>query len=145
MIRILLALSVSLAQGTPARIVIYAPTQSDAQRWTAIECDGARLAEIRRGFLFVVELPPGRHACAARDGVPFLFETVPGELVHLRLDWKHHVGRAPVPVLAKAAQGPREVRLLSYLPKKRPRHRAVLTDDPRDPSGDTLRPRHTER
>lgn len=54
-------------------------------KWVDIACDEETVAKVKAGRFFVMNLPPGRHALSAREGIPVFMETRSGEKSFLRL------------------------------------------------------------
>lgn len=63
-----------LAAENPAKIVVYLPWDSPQHRRLTISFDGARVAEVQAGRVFVINAEPGRHVLIAGDGIPATVE-----------------------------------------------------------------------
>jgi hypothetical protein len=111
-----------------------------------VACDGERIAEVKQGFFFAVNLPPGRHSLSLADGVPVSVDLRLGEEAFVRVDWNHDVRRRPIPVLNSvvAERAKREMRLLSYVDAKRIHAAADSGSDPRSPEKPQLKAREPE-
>ena len=116
------------------RIYVYAQRETPARSWLRITCGGEAVAELKRGFLFVIAVSPGQHTLGVGSGVPaFVNVDARGE-AFVRLDWNHQVGRPPIPVLSAVQpdQGRKEIKYLSYLRAERALSDSVLQKDPRE-------------
>ena len=124
-------------------VYIYAQRDTPASKWLPITIDGAPAAELRRGTCFALQLPPGRHSISTPSGVPLSIELAPTEPVHLRLDWNHHLNRAPIPVLSRVprSRAEQEMMFLSYIPANKIHSTAVPKSDPRPPAQPAFQPR----
>jgi hypothetical protein len=116
-----------------SRVFVYAQRETPARTWTPVGCDGENIAEIKRGFFFSVNLPPGRHLLSLKDGVPVSIDVRPGVETFVRVDWNYDVRRSPIPVLSSVAEerATKEMRFLSYVETKRIHSLAVSKADPR--------------
>ncbi len=117
------------------RIYVYAPRETAARSWLGITCGGLVVAELRRGILFAIDVPPGRQTLSTEEGVPISVELRAGEEAFVRLDWNYEVGRPPIPVLSvvPSKQARRQMQYLSYISGKHVRSRLVSKTDPREP------------
>ena len=122
----------SLSAEEPARVYVYAQSQSEANRWLSVFCDGAVVAELKRGTFFAITLPSGRHAFTVKDGVPIVLEASAGQDAFIRLNWNHALNRPPIPVLAQVPQDKArtEMRLLGYISANRIHSDRVAKADP---------------
>lgn len=59
-----------------ARVFVYSQRETPARSWKTIACDGERIAEVKRGFFFAVNVRPGRHSLSLVDGVPISVEGI---------------------------------------------------------------------
>ena len=77
------------------RIYVYAQRETAARSWLPITCGGVVVAQLKRGMLFAINVPPGRHTLSVEAGLPAFVDVHSGEDVFVRLDWNYEVGRAP--------------------------------------------------
>jgi hypothetical protein len=119
----------------PGRIYVYAQRQTAARSWLPISCDGAVVAELKRGTLFAMNVPPGRHTLSTETGVPAFVDVHSGEESFVRLDWSFEVGRSAIPVLntVRPDQARKEMRFLSYIRANKVHASLVPRTDPREP------------
>ena len=139
---ILTAVALLPAQDS-GRVYVYAQRLTEAGAWLRVSCGGSVVAELKQGYLFALNLPPGRHALTAGDGVPLSVEVPAGREVFVRLDWSYQVGRRPIPVFSAVPPEParKQMLYLSYIPAKKALSRSVPPADPRDPVPPQLKTR----
>lgn len=125
------------------RVFVYSQRETPARSWMPIVCDGMRVADVKRGFFFVVNVSPGRHSLSVTDGVPVSVEASSGKEVFVRVDWNHELGRSPIPVLSRVEmeRAKKEMRFLSYVDDKRIHSDAVPLRDPRPAENPSLKVR----
>lgn len=125
---------------------MYSQRETPARSWLPIACDGERIAELKRGFFFAVNLPPGGHSLSLRDGVPVSFEVRPAGETFVRLNWSHDVRRSPIPVLGLVPEeiANKEMRFLSYIEVKNIHSTAVSREDPRPANTPRLKTRDSK-
>jgi hypothetical protein len=111
-----------------------------------IVCDGERIAEVKRGLFFAVNVRPGRHSLSLAEGVPISIEVRSGAQAFVRLDWNHDVRRPPIPALTSVVEqrAMREMRFLTYVDSKRIHSTVVPGVDPRPPENPQLRTREPQ-
>jgi hypothetical protein len=126
-----------------SRVFVYSQRETPARSWMTVLCDGERIADVRRGFFFIVNVRPGRHSLSLADGVPVSVEVRSGGEVFVRIDWSHDVRRQPIPVFNSVVEerAKREMRFLSYVEAKRIHSTAVAGADPRPPDNPQLKTR----
>jgi hypothetical protein len=119
--------------GNAARVFVYSQRETPARSWLPVVCDGVSVADLKRGFFFVVNVSAGRHSLSLLDGVPVSVEIHSGDEAFVRLDWHYDVRRAPIPILAviSAERAANEMRFLSYIDAKRIHSTTVPSSDPR--------------
>jgi len=129
-----------------SRVFVYSQRETPARLWMTIVCDGERIAEVKRGVFFAVNVRPGRHSLSLADGVPLSVKVRSGEEAFVRIDWSHDVRRPPIPVLNSVVEesAKREMRFLSYVDAKRIHSTAVPAVDPRQPENLRLKTREPE-
>lgn len=102
-------------------VFVYAQRETPAKSWLPVICDGGPAAQIRRGYFFAIDLAPGRHWLAPRDGVPVSIDVRPDAEMFVRLNWSHDLRRSPIPALGvvPAETAILEMRFLRYVDTKR--------------------------
>lgn len=134
--------------GDASRVYVYSQRLTDARSWLPVSCDGAVVAEIRRGYFFALEVAPGLHTLIVADGVPVPVRVASGEEKYVRLDWPRQAGRPAIPVLSAVPRdrARSEMKFLSYVEPGRIRAASVARSDPRQPEEQQLkRRREAER
>jgi hypothetical protein len=71
--------------GPVGEIYVYTNWESPERKWVDIACDVEIVAKVKAGRFFVMDLPPGRHAVSAGDGMPVFVEARSGEKSFLRV------------------------------------------------------------
>ena len=129
-----------------SRVFVYSQRDTPARSWMTIVCDGERIAEVKRGFFFALNVRPGRHSLSLADGVPISVEVRSGGQAFVRIDWNHDVRRPPIPVLNRVVEerAMREMRFLTYVDTKRIHSAFVPGVDPRPPESPQLRTREPQ-
>ncbi|HVX65789.1 MAG TPA: hypothetical protein VHA11_04260 [Bryobacteraceae bacterium] len=133
---ILMAVPFSAQAGAVGRIYVYAQRPTPARSWLPIFCGGAVVAEMKRGTVVAINVPPGRHTLSTQTGVPVSVEVRSGEESFVRLDWHFEEGHAPIPVLSvvSSERARREMKYLSYIDATRVLSASVPKTDPREPA-----------
>jgi hypothetical protein len=144
---LILAAAALLPPLESGRVYVYAQRLTEAGSWLPVACGGSVVAELKQGYLFALNLPPGRHVLTAGDGVPLSVEIPAGQEVFVRLDWNYQVGRRPIPVFSAVPpeQARKQMVYLSYIPPKKALSRSVPATDPRDPAPPQLKTREASR
>jgi hypothetical protein len=136
MTAIALAVPLTTQAEDSGRIYIYAQRLTAARSWIPISCGGVVVAELKRGMLFAINVPPGRHTLSTETGVPAFVDVHSGEEVFVRLDWDFGLGRDPIPVLNAVPpdRARKEMTYLSYISAKKVLSSSAPKTDPREPA-----------
>ena len=116
-----------------AQIYVYANWESQERRWLDIACDNEIVAKVKAGRFFVMNLPPGRHAVSAGDGIPMFVEARSGEKSFLRVS-REVDGQTVMLVLTKidSTEAGKEMVHLAYIDAAKALSNSVPKEDPRD-------------
>jgi hypothetical protein len=117
------------------RIFVYAQWEAPVRSWNPIFCDGVVVAKIKRGTFFALNVTPGRHLLARKNGAPTIVNMKAGTEMFVRLDQQVRVGEPTVQVLDTVPQvvAPKEMRFLVYIDAKQVLSPSVSKADPRPP------------
>lgn len=115
------------------QIYVYSKWESPERKWVNIACDDEIVAKVKAGRFFVMNLPPGRHAVSAGDGIPVFVEARSGEKSFLRMG-REVDGQTVMLVLTKmdSAEAGKEMVHLAYIDVSKALSSSVLKKDPRD-------------
>jgi len=121
--------------GELVRIYVYVQQETPARSWFPVSCDGAVVAEIKRGRFFAVNVAPGRHMLSEEKGVPTFVDARSGRDSFIRLNWHIEVGQRPIPVweIVDAASAFRDMLTLTYIDAAKALSKSVPKKDPRGP------------
>lgn len=145
-----LALLTICAQSSHAddqsRVFVYAHWGMPPKSWTPVSCDGEKMAEIKQGFFFAINLSPGRHVLSLKDGVPVPIDVHAGTDVFVTLGQHQEWNQSPVLVLSTVDEetATKGLRFASYIEKKRIHSDTVPKSDPRPPAVPQLRIRQPQ-
>jgi hypothetical protein len=115
------------------QIYVYANWELPEHKWVEIVRDDETVAKVKAGRFFVINVPPGRHAVSARDGIPVFVEVRSDEKSFLRLD-REVDGQTVMLVLTKmnSIEAGKEIVHLTYIDASKALSNSVLKEDPRD-------------
>jgi len=118
-----------------ARIYVYVQQETPARSWFPVSCDGAVVAEIKRGKFFAIIVTPGRHMLSEEKGVPSFVDARAGRDSFIRLNWHIEVGQSAIPVWESVAPSSarRDMLDLTYIDVGRVLSKSVPKKDPRGP------------
>jgi hypothetical protein len=121
--------------GELVRIYVYVQQETPARSWFPVSCDGAVVAEIKRGRFFAVNVAPGRHMLSEEKGVPTFVDARSGRDSFIRLNWHIEVGQRPIPVweIVDAASAYGDMLTLTYIDAAKALSKSVPKKDPRGP------------
>jgi hypothetical protein len=141
-----LVLSCVLASEDTARIYVYSQWDSGQSSWLPITYDGTKIAKLKAGRFFAVQVSPGQHRLSAGQGVPLSIEVHAGEDQFVGLEQNITLtqsGESIIPVLTLAS--PEEARhvvaQLVYISPSKISSTAVDKQDPTVDWSPSLQPR----
>jgi hypothetical protein len=121
--------------GELARIYVYVQQETPARSWFPVSCDGAVVAEIKRGKFFAINVAPGRHMLSEEKGVPTFVDARSGRDSFIRLNWHVEVGQPAIPVweIVAPSSARKDMLDLTYIDVGRVLSKSVPKKDPRGP------------
>lgn len=121
--------------GDLARIYVYVQLETPARSWFPVSCDGAVVAEIKRGRFFAIDVAPGRHMLTEEKGVPTFVDARSGQESFVRLNWHFEVGKPAIPVwqVVQPSTARNDMICLTYIDAGKAVSRLVPKRDPRGP------------
>jgi hypothetical protein len=69
-----------------ARVYVYVKIDAVVRSWRQVLCDGALVAEVKRGKFFVLNLASGKHTLSDTDGIPVSLDVRSGKDYFVRLE-----------------------------------------------------------
>jgi len=115
------------------QIYVYANWELPERKWIDIACDDEIVAKVKAGRFLVMNLPPGRHAVSAGDGIPEFVEARSGEKSFLRVG-REVDGQTVMLVLTRmdSTEAGKEMVHLVYIDALKALSKSVPKEDPRD-------------
>ncbi|BDC52903.1 hypothetical protein F183_A52180 [Bryobacterales bacterium F-183] len=128
---LLFAAFAALAEET--HVFMYAQRDTPARSWLTVFCNDTPVAKIKKGRFFALALPAGSYTLGIGQGVPYPLTVQSARDQYIRVEWHHHMGRAPIPALSEVREevARKEMRFLSYVEAKQIESQRVPPQDPR--------------